>query len=250
MALVTGAAHGIGLAIAKRLATEGYDLGVTSERPLDPAVEAVSGAGRQAIAVSADFTDARRAAEVVQRVVDHFGRLDVLVNNAGLTRVIPLEEATDADFDELVSINLKAPWVAIQAAVGQMRQQGGGVIINVSSIQGSRGLPNHSIYAATKGGIDALTRQLAIELAPSRIRVNAVLPGVIEVERYRGMPGYSPELGAAAVPWGRAGSPSDVAAVVWFLASPQAEFITGQTIGVDGGSSALLSLPRSIIEER
>lgn len=242
--LVTGAAQGIGLSIAARLAEDGHDLGLVSWQPPDAAVREVERANCRALPLVADFRDARCGAEVVERVIEHFGRLDVLVNNAGVTMANPIEKATESDFDDLISINLKAPWMAIRAAVSKMREQGGGVIVNVSSIHGSRGRPDHSIYAASKGGIDALTRQLAIELAPSRIRVNAVVPGVIEVERYREeIPDYSSDMGASWVPWWRVGQPIDVAALVSFLVSPAAEFITGQTIGIDGGTAALMALP-------
>lgn len=242
VALVTGAATGIGLAIAGRLASDGFNLGLTAEASLEAAQGAVAGAGRQALGLVADFTEARRATQVVEAVIARFGRLDVLVNNAGLTRARAIEESTEEDFDQLVSINLKAAWLAVRAAVPQMRRQGEGVVLNISSIHGSLGRPNHSIYAATKGGIDAMTRQLAIELAPSRIRVNAVVPGVIEVERYFEWPGYSSETGSSMVPWHRVGVPADVAALVSFLASPSAEYITGQTIGVDGGTAVLMAL--------
>lgn len=242
VAIVTGAGYGIGLAITARLAADGFDLGVTSEEPLDSPVRAAESSNREVLAVPADFRDARRAAEVVKLVIEHFGRLDLLVNNAGLSRTTALEEASESDFDELISINLKSAWMAIRAAIGQMRQQGGGAVVNLSSVHGSRGRPGYSIYATTKGGIEALTRQLAIELAPIRVRVNAIAPGVIEVERYKDMPGYTPEVGASWVPWSRVGQPEDVAALVSFLAGPEAEYITGQTIGVDGGTAALMAL--------
>lgn len=242
VALVTGAAGGIGLAIAVRLAADGFDLGLTAEQPLDAAELEVAAQGREALGIVADLADASRMVDIFEQVMGYFGRVDVLVNNAGLTMARPIEDATEEEFDRLISINLKAAWLAARAAVPPMRRQGGGVILNISSIHGSRGRPNHSIYAATKGGIDAMTRQLATELAPSRIRVNAVVPGVIEVDRYLEWPGYSSEVGASMVPWPRVGVPSDVAGVVSFLASPAAEYITGQMIVVDGGTAARMAL--------
>lgn len=242
VALVTGAAGGIGLAIAQRLAADGFQLGLTAELPLDTAESAVASEGRGSLGVVADLTDASRVIDVFEKVIGHFGRVDVLVNTAGVTIAKPIEDSSEEEFDRLISINLKAAWLAIRTAVPAMKRQGGGVIVNISSIHGSRGRPDHSIYAATKGGMDSMTRQLATELAPSGIRVNAVVPGVIEVARYFEWEGYSSEVGASMVPWPRVGVPSDVAAVVSFLASPAAEYVTGQTIGVDGGTGARMAL--------
>lgn len=243
VALVTGAATGIGLAIAIALAGDGFDLGLTAEVDLTEAEEAVLTKGRESHSFVADLVQPSRAADVVESVIDRFGRLDVLVNNAGVTLTKSIEDSSEDDFDRLMAINLKAAWLAIRAAIPSMRAQGGGAIINVSSIHGSRGRAHHSIYAATKGGLDAMTRQLSIELAPSRIRVNAVAPGVIEVPRYFDWPDYTSEVGASMVPWPRVGVASDVAAAVSFLASDHAEYITGQLIGVDGGTGAGMSLP-------
>jgi glucose 1-dehydrogenase len=249
VALVTGASQGIGAAIAKRLASDGFDLGLTAESPVDDTARAVEDAGRRVVTVTADFTDASTAAGVVEEVAEGLGRLDVLVNNAGWTLTKPLEDTTDDEFDAVMSINLKAGWVAARAAAPLMREAGGGSIVNVSSVHGIRGMRDHSVYAASKGAVDALTRQLAIELAPHRIRVNAVRPGLIEVERYFEDGTYTSEKGGEAVPIGRPGKPADVAEAVSFLAGDRSGFITGHILDVDGGSAAAMPAQLAVFDE-
>ena len=242
VAVVTGAAVGIGRAIARRLAAAGYRLALTAEVPLDDAVAELLGLGADVIAVAADFRDPATAAAVVEQAASHFGRLDVLVNNAGLTGGGRLADTPAEMLDTVLAINLKAPWLATQAAAPHLRAAGGGSIVNISSIHAGHGLPGNSAYGASKGGLEAMTRQLAVELAPDRIRVNAVAPGVVEVERYHDAGWYDREVGNSLVPWPRVGVPDDVAAVVAFLADPASEFVTGQVIGVDGGMAAKLAL--------
>ncbi|HVL80364.1 MAG TPA: SDR family oxidoreductase [Actinomycetota bacterium] len=244
VAVVTGAAIGIGRAIACRLAADGFDMGLTAEQPMDETVARCEKEGVRVVSRVADLTDPWAAEEVVDALVAELGRIDVLVNNAGVTISGPVGETSREQMEMMFAINVQAAWVAIRAAARHMRSGGGGSIVGVSSIHGSRGMGDHSVYAATKGAVDALTRQLAIELAQHAIRVNAVRPGLIETERYFDDPGYDTDRAGRAVPIGRVGTPADVAAAVSFLASPDAGFITGQVLGVDGGSEA--EMPRAL----
>jgi glucose 1-dehydrogenase/3-oxoacyl-[acyl-carrier protein] reductase len=186
----------------------------------------------------------------VDRAVEHLGGLDILVNNAGLTEVRDLAATDIAIMDVLYAVNVRATLLTIQRALPHLAASPTPAVINTTSPHGIAGFPGFAAYAATKGALIALTKQLAIELAPRRIRVNAVGPGFIEVPRYLELEGYDPTLGSRLVPMGRAGTPADIEGAVVFLASDAASYITGQVLFIDGGTTARMGFFWSDLEPR
>jgi glucose 1-dehydrogenase len=239
-ALVTGAfADGIGGAIVRELVARGAQVAAHTG-PTDPELDVpglVLGGGSEKL--TGDLRDVAECERIVQEAAAALGGLDLLVNNAGVTAVAPIEETSQQLFDDLFGINIRGMYFCTKAAVAHMGE--GASIVNLSSIHSSGGGWGHSVYAATKTAINGLTRQLAVELAPRHIRVNAVAPGLIEVPRYFDHPDYTSERGGSVIPWGRVGKPEDIAPVVAFLGSPSATWLTGQVIHVDGGTEALLA---------
>lgn len=237
VALVTGGRSGIGQAVAQRLASEGARV-FTAQRGADPAFESVE----------ADFTNSESPATVVGEVMARAGRLDVLVNNAGLMQEARVDDMSLADWERSLRVNLTAPFLLIQAALPHLRATKG-AIVNTGSVEGLANNPLHAAYGASKAGLHGLTRAAAVDFGPDGVRCNAVAPGWIDtdlnVDYIASMPDPAAfRAGLADIhPIGRTGRPQDVAALVAFLASDDAAFITGEVYKIDGGRMTKLSLP-------
>ncbi len=245
-ALITGAGTGIGREIALEFARQGAHVALHyahSVEGADSATQAILSSGGNVKAFKADLQYVEEATDLVDRAVDFLGGIDILVNNAGITYNKPFIEMSPNEFDMLFHVNVRAQYFSIQQALPHMLKHNGGAIVNMASIHGLQGAPEHSAYAATKGAIIALTRQLGIELAHLGIRVNAIAPGWIEVpNHYKAVEGYDPRAAHDQIPASRTGQPLDIAKLAVFLASSDADFIIGQTIVVDGGTTSLMSL--------
>ncbi len=244
VAIVTGAGRegkGIGRAIAQALATEGARVAVASRTEANAAAVAreICEAGGQAIAIACDVTDASAIEAMVARVLGEWGRLDVLVNNAGITRDNLVLRMKEDDWDAVLDTNLKGAFLCSRAVLKPMLRQKGGRIINISSIRGVTGAPGQANYAAAKAGIFGLTKSLAQEVASRGILVNSVAPGFIETAMTDGLADEVKKSFFENIPLQRYGSPEEIARVVVFLAGDDATYITGQVINVDGGLNML-----------
>ncbi|HEX4424785.1 MAG TPA: glucose 1-dehydrogenase [Terriglobales bacterium] len=248
--LVTGSDTGIGHEIGLEFARQGSDVVfhyVLEDSAAKSAVEEVKSMGRKSAAFQADFDALDQVTRLAEQAGEFLGGVNCLVNNAGVTMNRPFLKVAPEQFDKMFSINFRGPYFLTQKIVESMLQTGGGVICNMSSVHGLQGVPEHSVYAATKGAIIAYTRSLAVELAYKGIRVNAIAPGWITVENYfKCIPGFTQEMadetGYKAIPAARCGETVDVARLAAFLCSDDASFIVGQTIVCDGGTTALMSL--------
>jgi 3-oxoacyl-[acyl-carrier protein] reductase len=237
-ALVTGAGSGIGKCIAETYAREGASVAVV-DLDVDAAKQVARTIGNKAIALRCDVGKKADFVAAVEGTLATFGTLDILVNNAGATHVNkPMLEIDEAEFDKIYAVNVKGVFLGCQAVVPHFRKAGGGVIINIGSTAGLRPRPGLSAYNATKGAVHILTKSLAVELAPDRIRVCAIAPVATEtplLPSFLGPAAGQREKFVATVPLGRLAQPQDIANAALYLASTDAEFVTGNIVEVDGG---------------
>jgi NAD(P)-dependent dehydrogenase (short-subunit alcohol dehydrogenase family) len=239
VALVTGGSRGLGLGMALALAHAGADLALAARNQdqLEDAARLVRDTGRQVLAVATDVGQAEQVRAMIRTVEESYGRLDVLVNGAGVNIRKPSSEFSEDEWDRLLAINLKGAFFACQEAARVMRRQGGGKIINLGSLSFEIVVPDIALYAISKGGMRQMTRALAVEWAEDGINVNAIAPGRFWTAMTDSIFSH-PELHASAVsviPQGRPGVPADLAGATVLLASEASDYITGQTIVIDGG---------------
>ncbi len=249
-ALVTGAGTGIGREIALEFARQGADVVLHyahSGAGAHTALDEILAMGRRAAVFQADFDNVDQVVGLGDRAIEFLGGIDCLVNNSGITLNKPFLKVTREQFDVLYHVNIRAQFFLTQRVVEDMLTHGGGAVCNLTSVHGISGAPEHSVYAGTKGAIIAFTRSLGVELAHKGVRINAIAPGWVTVENYyKALPGFNEadaaETARNKVPLGRAGAPLDIARLAVFLCSDDADFIVGQTIVSDGGTTSLMSL--------
>ncbi len=239
VAIVTGAGSGTGRVIALRFAKEGADIvipDINLEGAQNTAKE-IEALGRKPLAIKTDVSDSTDVDRMVTTTIEKFGKIDILVDNAGIFIQKPLVETTESDWDRVLNINLKGVFLCSKRAVKEMLKQGGGRIINIASVVGYVGFADSSAYCASKGGVINLTREMALELAPKNINVSAIGPGVIETPMTKDMlaDDATKQMLVGATPSGRIGQPEDIANAALFLASDESSFVNGITLFVDGG---------------
>lgn len=243
--LVTGAGRGIGRGIAECVAREGAHVAVNyaqGHATAEQVAESIRGLGRKAIAVQADVSDRHQVQAMVKTVSEQLGPIDVLVNNAGIESIVPFLELDDAEWERVTATNLKGPWLVGQVVARDMvAREKGGAIVNIGSIQAGMVFPGRTHYAPTKRGIEALTTNMAVELAPYGIRVNCLHPGLFDTDMTKWVmddPDILPQV-LKGIPLGRAAQPSEMGPAVVFMASDDASYVTGQSLYVDGGMLVL-----------
>jgi 3-oxoacyl-[acyl-carrier protein] reductase len=238
IAVVTGGSRGIGRAIVLLLASEGADVTFFYQRNRVAADEVVAtgiSSGGQVAAQQVDIRDAQACCAAVETLVERCGRVDILVNNAGTIRDNPLIAFDDSDVDDVIDTNVKGVFNVTRAVAPYMVSQRSGRIVNLSSVSADKGGRGQTNYAASKGAINAFTRALAVELAPRRINVNAVAPGVIETEMSQDVRELAGDEITARILQQRYGKPEEIAYAVWFLVSAYSNYVTGQVFSIDGG---------------
>lgn len=235
--VITGGAGGIGIACAKALADAGSNVVIADRDPqrLQQAVETLS-LGNKVMAIPCDVTSSADVTNLVRVAFDHFGSLDVMVNNAGFTRDSTIRKMDESDFDSVIDVHLKGAWLGVKAAAEVMRQNSiAGSVINVSSISGKVGMPGQTNYSAAKAGIVGLTKAAAKELGFTGIRVNAVQPGIVRTSMLKSLRQELLQAKQAEIPMGRFGEPAEVANVILFLASEMSSYMTGTVLEITGG---------------
>jgi 3-oxoacyl-[acyl-carrier protein] reductase len=238
VAVVTGASRGIGKGIALALGKAGYDVVVNYERSAKEAekvVAAIKGLGREATSIKTDVASEKDVLGMKEKALKEFGRVDILINNAGIHQHLKFWELSRKDWDRVMAVNLTGPFLCAKAFVDGMKERRWGRIVNVSSVIGLIGTDHEVHYAASKGGLFALTKSMARELAPYNVTVNAVSPGWIDTDMTRGITEEERKASLAQVPMKRVGEVEDIAGAVVFLCSDEAAYMTGATIHVNGG---------------
>ncbi len=238
VAIVTGGTRGIGMAIVKTFLDNGASVVLTGSRQatVDKAMAELTAYGDRVMGLCPDLTDAAQVADLVDQAVKKYGKLDIMVNNAGISARESLYDYDPAAFENILNVNLKAVFIGSQAAARVMKAQGGGVILNTSSMVSLYGQPSGCGYPATKFAVNGLTRSLARELGRDNIRVNAVAPGVTRTDMVAALPKEIVDRITAPIPLGRAGEPEEVANAFLFLASDLASYVTGEVLSVDGAA--------------
>ena len=246
VAFITGAGTGIGRACAELFAREGARVTLAGRRkePLQATAAAIAAAGGEALVVSCDITKAAEVEHAIAATVKRFGGLNVVVNNAGALLVATVTETNEEEWDRMMEVNLKGPFLVSREAVKHMRASGGGAIVNIGSVLGLVAMPKRAAYSASKGGLTLLTKAMALDHAAEGIRVNCICPSIVDTELVQGLFANLPDPQAArdaraqSIPLGRFGQPVDVAQLAVFLASDESSWMTGAAIPVDGGLTA------------
>lgn len=242
VAIVTGAGSGIGRAIAEMYAREGAKVVCAGHHveSCEETAKRIEDGGGEALAVACDVSRATDNQRMVAATVERYGRLDVLVNDAGTLEMVGLEEMTEEQWDRVIDVDLKGTFLAMKYAIPEMERAGAGKVINITSVSGIRGFAQAAAYCAAKGGVVMLTKEAALEYGPKKINVNAIAPGVIETKMnapFREDPAMLEQL-KAITPYPRLGEGEDIAHAATFLASAESDFVNGETLVVDGGQLA------------
>ncbi|MFF2317909.1 SDR family NAD(P)-dependent oxidoreductase [Arthrobacter sp. NPDC058097] len=245
IAVISGGGQGIGGGIVQRFLEEGAQVAILQRRPLQTSLEQHP----TVLGIQADLTDPAAITTAIERTATHFGKIDVLVNNAGIMFERSVAEIQCEEWDTMMALNLRAPLFLAQAVLPHMKRSGGGSIINIGSIEGLAANPGHTAYSASKAGMHGMTKALAVDLGPDNIRCNAIAPGWISSELSENYLNAQADPAAARAglkalhPVGRIGRPTDVGDLAVYLASDNSSFLTGEIIVLDGGRTAKLPLP-------